>query len=62
MSAAESVAKAMHDAEFLVNDLQNLHKSICRDNPTLESKLAEAHVLAMLAEAVGIAQSLKGVA
>lgn len=58
----ESATKAAHTAELLCQDLRELHRRFCRDNPTVGDKLAEAHVLSLLSQAVELRQSLKEIA
>lgn len=56
----ESLEKAIHDAGFLVQDLRELHTSLCSDNPTHEAHIAERHVLELLQAAVELRDRVKG--
>lgn len=59
-TTAEHAKKALDAAEFLVSDLRELHKSLCKAKPTVADKLAEAHVLVLLANACNLRTALEG--
>ena len=56
----EDILKAFHSAEFLCDELRAVHKSLCKDKPDLSDRLAEAHMLSLLAQACEIREKLKG--
>lgn len=58
----EDLIKALHSAQLLCAELQAAHSHACADNPTVEQRLAESHLLSLLADAVKLRQALEGVA
>lgn len=58
----EELTKALHSAQFLCAELQAAHRRACVDKPTPTDRLAEAHLLNLLADAVKLRQALEGVA
>lgn len=56
----EDILEAHQSALFLCIDLRKAHKKLCKNKPTLTEKLAERHVLELLAKAVEIKNALSG--
>ena len=58
----ESATKAAQTAELLCLDLRELHRKCLAADATTESRMAEAHALALYHQAKALHSALKGIA
>ena len=58
----EAATKAEQTAELLCQDLRELHRKCLAADATTESRMAEAHALALFNQAKALHLALKGIA
>lgn len=61
MLANEQITKAAQTAELLMHDIRELHRSFCMEQPAVEQRIAEQHVLGLLNQEAQLHRELKGI-
>lgn len=55
----ELTVKALHNADLLVQRMREIHRELCDDNPPPEKRIAEAHALELLEDAVRLRDRIR---